>query len=188
MRSLEIAAMLVVGLAAVGADAAVVQLAERPGNITEARLIVDAPPSEVYALCTDYARWPGVLSDVRSVKVESGGRDHAKVQIRSRAFDRQVTVVFQNVPNQSISFRGAPPPSGRPSSIAARGQYVLTPIDGGKRTQVTAALYVDVNGPAALFVRDSKIRRIRQAKLGADWRDIANYFANHRAARAVDSA
>lgn len=185
MKELASVGVLVFAVAAADAHAGAVQLAERPGHVTEARVVVDAPPSEVYAICTDYARWPAVLSDVRSVTIVSGGRDDAKVHIQSRAFDRQVTVVFENVPDRSISFHGAPPQPGKPSALAARGEYVLTPIDGGTRTQVVATLYVDVKGAASLFVRDSKIRRARQDKLRADWGDVARYFEHRDVARAA---
>jgi uncharacterized membrane protein len=187
MKALAIGATLVVAVSAVDVHAGTVQLAELPGHTTEARVVVDAPPSEVYAICTDYARWPTVLSDVRSVHIASGGRENAKVHIQSRAFDRQVTVVFDNVPDRSISFHGAPPQPGKPSALAARGQYLLTPIDGGKRTQVVATLYVDVKGAAAIFVRDSKIRRARQEKLRADWEDVARHFERRDVARATAS-
>ncbi len=176
MTRLAVAVSLALASSALDARAASVRLSELSDNVTQARVVVDAPPSEVYAFCTDYARWPGSLSDVRSTKVEWGGRDRAKVHIQSRAFGRQITVIFDNIPGQSISFHGAPPASGKPSSLAARGQYVLTPIDGGKRTQVTATLYVDVKGAASIFVRDSKIRRARQEKLRADWEDVAKHF------------
>ena len=69
------------------------------------------------------------------------------------------------------------PPGGR-----ARGRYVLTPIDGGKRTQVTAELYLDVVGAPGVFVRNSKIRDMRQAKLRADIQDVLGHFASRGSA------
>lgn len=176
MKQLAAVGTLVLALWAVDAQAGVVQLAELSGNTTEVRVVVDAPPSEVYEICTDYARWPTVLSDVRSVQIASGGRENAKVHIQSRAFGRQVTVVFDNVRDRSISFHGAPPQPGRPSALAARGQYLLTPVDGGKRTLVTASLYMDLFGPAKFVTRADKIQGMREAKLRADLGDAARRF------------
>src|SRR5690606_24342015 len=100
---------------------------------TEASVIVDATPHEIYVLVTDYASWPRVFSDVLSVKVEAGGRENARVRFRSRVFDSTVAVRFENVPDHSITFVGVKGPPGS----EARGSYVLTPIGDGSRTLVT---------------------------------------------------
>ena len=54
----------------------------------------------------------------------------------------------------------------------------MTPIDGGRRTRVVARLYMDVVGMPGLFIRDSTIRDMRQAKLRADLTDLAARFAS----------
>jgi uncharacterized membrane protein len=148
---------------------AAISLQEMPGHTTEATVDVDAPPAVVYALVTDYARWPQLLGDVRSVKVERGGPRDARVKFRSEILDHTVTVLFDNDPDRSIKFIGVEgPPGGR-----ARGSYLLEPIDGGRRTRVHASLFLDVVGPAGVFVTDSKLRRMREAKLRADLTDVA---------------
>jgi carbon monoxide dehydrogenase subunit G len=135
-------------------------------------VVINAPPAEVYALVTTYRQWGAVLSDIRSVTVEDGDRDNARVRFKSRALGHTVTVQFNNEPGRSITFRGVEgPPGGR-----ASGEYDLVPIDGGQRTQVTAKLYMDVVGAPGLFVRESKVRGMRRAKLQADMTDIAKYF------------
>jgi uncharacterized membrane protein len=170
MWKLGIAAVLAV---ATNAFADGVQMTEKPRHITEARLVIDASPDEIYAVVTTYQNWPTILSDIRSVIVEGGDREHARVRFKSRAIGRTVTVQFNNEPGRSITFRGVKgPPGGR-----AAGSYALTPIDGGKRTQVVAQLYMDVVGAPGLFVRNSEIREMRRAKLHADLRDIAIHFA-----------
>lgn len=170
MRWLGLTTLLI---AATSAHADTVQLAELPGHITEGRVIVDASPAEIYELVTSYSQWPQYFSDIEAVKVESGGRDDARIEFRSRAIDRKVTVQFDNEPGVAVNFRGVKgPPGGRSS-----GRYTLIPLDGGKRTQVVAQLYMDVVGPPALFVRDTAIRDIRQIKLKADLGDIAAHFA-----------
>lgn len=154
------------------AHADTVRLAELPGHVSEGRVVIDASPEEIYDVVTAYAQWPRVFSDIESVKVESGGREIARVAFRSRAIGREVTVEFENDPAHSISFRGVKgPPGGR-----ASGHYALIPIDDGKRTQVVARIYMDVVGAPGLFVRDKAVREIRRAKLQADLSDIAAHF------------
>ena len=171
--TLQIAGAMVMLAAPGAARAERITLVERPDHTTEATVDVDAPPDEVYALVTDYASWTRVLSDVSDVSIRSGGRDNASVHFRSRALAHAVTIVFANEPGRRISFRGIEgPPGGR-----ASGAYTLTPIDGGRRTHVVATLYLDVVGVASVFVRDKKLRAMREAKLTADLDDVVRHFA-----------
>jgi uncharacterized protein YndB with AHSA1/START domain len=148
---------------------------ELPDHVTEATATVDASPAEVYAAVTDYASWPNLFSDVRSASVEAGGRRDGRIRFSSVAFDREVTVLFDNEPDHVIRFRGVEgPPGGR-----AHGSFVLTPVDDGRRTRVTAQLYMDVVGLPSLFVRESTITSIRQAKLRADLRDVVTRFTRY---------
>ncbi|HEU4614538.1 MAG TPA: SRPBCC family protein [Kofleriaceae bacterium] len=171
---LGIGASLVLSLVAAEARADEVQLVDRPDHVTEAHVIVNASPAQIYDVVTSYASWPSVFSDIRSVKVERGGREDAEVTFRSRALhDQQVTVKFANVPGRAVRFRGIKGPPGG----SARGEYVMTPIDGGKRTRVDAMLYMDVSGLPSLFVRESTVRGMRRAKLHADLADLNAHFA-----------
>ena len=159
------------------AHAESVPLVERPDHVTEAVVIVDASPAEIYQLITDYAHWPAILTDVTSVKVESGGRETAHVRFRSKALHREVVVAFRNEPGRLIKFEGIEgPPGGR-----ASGSYVLEPIDDGKRTKVPARMYMDVVGMAGVFVRDSTIKEMRRGKLEADVSDVVRHFAGRSA-------
>jgi hypothetical protein len=165
---------LVTAVAAVSATAYAdpVELRERPDHITEATIIVDATPSEVYAFVTDYASWPRFLTDVGDVKVEKADREHGVVRFHSQALGRTVTIAFTNTPDRELRFKGiSGPPGGR-----ASGTYLLEPIDGGQRTRVRAAFYLDVVGPGALFVSNAKLKRMRHAKLRADLSDVLRAF------------
>jgi hypothetical protein len=156
-----------------GASADPLTIVERPNHTTEATVVVDASPQRVYDLCTDYAHWKNVFHDIESVSVERGDRNHARVRFSSRALQHEVTVQFDNEPGRAIHFKGVEgPPGGR-----ASGSYVLTPVDGGRRTQVDAKLYMEVVGPVGWFVSDSKVRSMRQAKVRADLGDAARVFA-----------
>ncbi len=136
---LEVAAVAALTAAAPSSagPAAPFTLVDKPGSITEATMTIDASPAEVYALVTDYANWPRILSsDVRAVKVIQPGRESARVQFRSASFDRTVTVQFANEANHILRFKGV---KGPPGGVAA-GTYRLEPINGGQRTKVTATL------------------------------------------------
>jgi uncharacterized membrane protein len=152
-----------------------IHLHEVPDHVTEGTVTIDASPAQIYDLVTDYANWRQLLTDIESVTVVSARRDTATVRFKSRALQHTVTVVFENIPGKAIRFRGVKgPPGGR-----ARGEYELVPIDGGKRTRVTARLYMDVVGPVAWFVREKTIKPMREAKLNADLQDVARRFARH---------
>lgn len=149
-------------------------LRELPGHVTEATLVVDATPEEVYNVVTDYANWPRIFTDVTEVRVLAGGRDHARVRFESRAIGRSVTVELDNVPGQRVRFRGIEgPPGGK-----AGGEYVLTPIGDGTRTHVRARLYMEVTGAPGWFVSDERVREMRRKKLMSDLRDTARLFAD----------
>lgn len=155
-----------------------VAIREVRDHTTEATVTVDATPSEIYAMVTDYARWPAILSDVRSVKVESGTPDNARVRFRSNILGYEVTLQFDNERDRAIRFRGIKgPPGGR-----ASGTYVLEPIDGGRRTRVTATLYLDVVGIPSLFAGGAKLRGMREAKLRADMTDVSRVLEQRKAA------
>jgi len=150
-----------------------VSLSEKPGHTTVASVIVNAPPAQVYAAATDYARWPQILHDIQWAKIQGGGPRDAKVRFRSTTLEHEIAVQFDNVPDRSIRFKGVDGPPG----ARATGDYELVPIDSGTRTRIDATLYLDVVGAPGLFVRDSTTKRMRQNKLRADLGDVAARFA-----------
>ena len=178
-------AVLLVGYFVVAAHPTIVRadgvtLTEKSDHVTEAVATIDATPTQIYDVVTDYANWRTVLNDVTSVTVISGGSRDAKVRFKSRALDHEVTIVFDNDVDRSIHFVAVDGPPG----ARAGGSYVFQPIDDGKRTLVTATLYVNIVGAAGLFIRDSTIRDMRQAKLRTDMTDVARWFSSHRGAKA----
>jgi uncharacterized membrane protein len=173
MRPLVFLATSVIAAAPASADVAIT---ERGGQWSEASITVPAPPSEVYAIATDYAHWQQVFSDIQSVRVLGGSRDSARVELESHALGHRVVVQFDNVPDRAIRFVGVEGPRGG----KARGEYILEPIDGGTHTRVTARLYIDVVGVAGVFVRDRKLREMRQNKLRADLGDLENWASARR--------
>ena len=153
-------------------DVGAVTIAEKPDHVTEASVTIDATPAQIYGLVTDYARWTTVLGDISSVSVISGGRRDAKVRFSSRVLEHEIIVKFDNREDTTIHFVGVDAPPG----ARATGTYTLQPVDGGRRTRVIARLYLDVVGVPGLFVRNSTLRSMRQAKLRADLSDVARWF------------
>lgn len=159
---------------AADAHAGGISLSEKPNHVTEAVIVVDASPAQIYELVTDYAHWRQFLSDIQSVRVEAGGRRDAKVRFRSAALEHEVAVKFDNIENREIRFHSVDAPPG----ARASGTYVLEPIDNGARTRVTATFYMDVVGITGMFVRAKTLRAMRQNKLRADMNDVAARFAS----------
>jgi uncharacterized membrane protein len=172
MWKLGIASVLVI---ATQAHADGVQITDEPHHVTEGRVIIDASADDIYNVVTQYAQWGTVLSDIRSISVESGDREHGRVRFHSRALGHTVTVQFDNERGRAIRFRGVKgPPGGR-----SNGEYILVPVDSS-HTQVTARLYMDVVGAPGIFVREKQVKKMRRAKLQADLSDMAAYFAARR--------
>ena len=73
-----------------------ISLTEKPHHTTTASIIVDAPPAQVYAAATDYARWPQLLHDIQWVKVEGGGPRDATVRFRSTTLEHEIAVKFES--------------------------------------------------------------------------------------------
>lgn len=163
------------------AHAQTISLRDKPDHVTVASVVVNASPAQIYEVATDYARWPQILTDIKRVKVESGGRRDAKVRFRSVALEHEVAVKFDNIENREIRFHSVDAPPGAHAS----GTYTLEPIDGGKRTKVVATFYLDVGGVAGLFVRDKTLRAMRHAKLRSDLVDVLRRFPRQPQTTAV---
>ncbi len=157
-----------------------IAMQEKPGHVTTATVVVDASPAEIYAAVTDYVHWPTLFSDVRAAKVEGGGVRDARVRFTSHVLEHEVVVKFDNIPDQQIRYIGIEGPRGGRAS----GSYVFEPIEGGKRTKVTATMYLDVVGVIGAFVSDNKTKSMREGKLKADINDVVHHFA---AAHGADS-
>jgi hypothetical protein len=149
-------------------------IAETARHVSEATIVVGAPPREVYRTLTDYLRWPVLLSDVASIYVERGGRDHARVRVRSRLFGRELAIVFASLPG--LGLRGLV--GSRRARADAR--FTIEPIDAGARSLLTASLYLEAIGIARWCVPETHIRELRRAKLRLDLGDLAGYLARRR--------
>ncbi len=160
---------------AVPAEADPIAVTEKPGHVTEATVTIAATPEQIYDLVTDYAHWTSVLRDITAADVMSGGRRDAKVRFLSRILEHEIMIQFDNRENRTIHFVGIHAPPGAHAS----GTYTLQPTAGGASTQVTATLYLDVTGVLGVFVHESKLRAMRQAKLRSDLGDVQRWFEAH---------
>ena len=162
-------AILLVTFGVVHAEPATIK--EESKTVSQGTITVEAPPPDVYALLTDFANWRKYLTDIERVKVKSGGRRDAEVEMKSRALGHTVTVRFENDADKLVKFKLVDGPRG----ARAWGEYTLVSIDEGKHTRIDARLYMDVVGAVGLFVTDKRIRKMRQAKLRADLEDVARW-------------
>ena len=174
--SVSIAFAIILAAHTSSADVARATITEASGTTSTGSITIDAAPGEVYALVTDYADWRKFLTDIATVKIKTGGRRDALVEMESRALEHQVTVVFDNDVGKAIRFKLVDGPPG----ARAKGEYVLSSVDDGRRTRIDATLYMDVVGVVSVFVSDKKIRSMRQAKLRADLEDVARWFRLQR--------
>jgi uncharacterized membrane protein len=166
---LHAVAFVLIAFGVVHAEPATIK--EESKTVSQGSVTVEAPPPDVYALLTDYANWRKYLSDIERVKVKSGGRRDAEVEMKSRALGHTVTLKFDNDADKLVKFKLVDGPRG----ARAWGEYTLVAIDEGKHTRIDARLYMDVVGAVGIFVTDKRIRKMRQAKLRADLEDIARW-------------
>jgi hypothetical protein len=158
-------------LASIALAVSQLTITEKAGHISEAVVVVDASPAEIYDYVTTYENWTLMFSDVTWATVKTPGTVNARVRFHSRALGQTVTIAFNNIPDRLIQFRGIDgPPGGR-----AAGTYELVALPDG-RTQVTARLYMDVLGVTGVFVSSAKIRRMRAQKLRSDMTDVMRHF------------
>lgn len=179
MRALVHAVVLLLGAFSV-VHAGPASIKEESSTVSNSSVTVDAPQSDVYALLTDYANWRKYLTDIERVKVKSGGRRDAEVEMKSRALGHTVTVKFDNDDGKVVKFTLVDGPRG----ARAWGEYTLVTIDDGKHTRIDARLYMDVVGAVGILVTDKRIRKMRHAKLRADLDDLARWvrLQNRKAA------
>lgn len=151
------------------AEAQSIALRELGEHRTEAVVELDAPPGRVYDLLSDYQAWRTIFRDIVALDVLSGGRDDAKVRMKSRVLGQTVTVQFRNTPGVVTRFVLVDGPPG----ARGNGTIELTPLAGGSRTRVRAVLFMDAVGFPGLFMTEGRLRKMRQAKLRGDLEDLA---------------
>ncbi len=128
-------------------DAAPVVVAHRNGDGGEARASMDvnAPPSAVWSILSDCAQARRFMRQLLSCRVLSQGEGWDVREHRVRGWP--LRPVMRNVshitlePNRRLSFRGVEGDWTR-----SDGEWVLTPIDGGRGTHVEYRIDAAMNG------------------------------------------
>jgi hypothetical protein len=141
------------------------------GHTSSGEVSLGAPPAEVFAAATDFARWPALLADVEAAEVLAVRDGHTRVRYRSRALARTLTVDVTTEPSRAIRFALVDGPPG----ARARGEFLLA-REGEDGTRVTATLRVEVTGAARWLVDPARVRAGRSTKLASDLASLRAAF------------
>lgn len=107
----------------------------------EKSIEINAPIETVYAIITDYAKYPEFLDDVKAVKVLSQGGGAARIeQTLSLVKEVTMTLKLTEVPNTSVSWVTE---GGSRFLKKNDGGWKLEDLGGG-RTRATYGLDVEV--------------------------------------------
>jgi ribosome-associated toxin RatA of RatAB toxin-antitoxin module len=129
------------------------------------RMVVSAPPEQVFAVVSDIERYPEWAADIKDVSVES--RDDAgrprQVTFRAAAFGRSTSYTL------SYDFAGAPDrlswkQTAGDLTSKLDGEYSFEPAPNGS-TQVRYVLEVELRVPIPGFVKRRAQSRIMHIAL-----------------------
>jgi ribosome-associated toxin RatA of RatAB toxin-antitoxin module len=113
---------------------------------TSSSITIEAAPAEVMDVISDFARYPEWTGEVKEAEVLSTGPDGRAEQVRllldAGAIRDDHTLAYTWTGNQ-VSWSLVKSQMLR----ALDGSYLLTPVDDGKKTEVTYQLTVDVKIP-----------------------------------------
>ena len=140
--------------------------------ITEGDTLLDVAPDVAYAELADYARWPGIFSDIHEVIVTRLDGDDARVTFVGPD-DHHDNLHFHNrSAAHTIWFED----TGSSSTVWAEIAFLAGPTAG--TTHVHSRLYVDVGGVAGIFVSDHRVRKLREQRVYDDLFDLRAHFAH----------
>ena len=142
---------------------------EKPGSsIREVRAVgeVDAPPAKVFDVVTDYEHQSEHLPYVKAQRVFSRTQDEvvfwavAEFPLVSKRDWVVRSKLQRNLPGgvfrvswEPTTVKEAPPPAEGVVRLAVNtGSWTLEPLDGGKRTRATYALFTDPGGSIPSFI------------------------------------
>jgi ribosome-associated toxin RatA of RatAB toxin-antitoxin module len=124
--------------------------------------LVARPPSEVWAVLTDFERWPQFMPLINHTQVEK--RDGAKLWVQQKFsvwfYPMRHTTVYTLEPDEGrVAWQLDP---DAPHDLAAsEGHWELTPVDGGQATLIT----YDAKIKAGRAVPDWLERKLRERSL-----------------------
>ncbi|CAL9552416.1 hypothetical protein SUDANB171_04450 [Streptomyces sp. enrichment culture] len=114
---------------------------------TRSSITIDATPAEVMAVIADFGRYPEWTGEVREAEVlgtdERGRAEQVRLLLDAGAIKDEHTLAYAWSDTDEVSWSLVKSQMLR----SLDGSYRLVPVDGGKHTEVTYQLTVDVKIP-----------------------------------------
>jgi ribosome-associated toxin RatA of RatAB toxin-antitoxin module len=114
---------------------------------TSSSIMIEAAPADVMRVISDFARYPEWTGEVKEAEVVSTGPDGRAEQVRllldAGAIRDDHTLAYTWSGEDKVSWSLVKSQMLR----ALDGSYALAALDGGKKTEVTYSLTVDVKIP-----------------------------------------
>jgi hypothetical protein len=145
--------------------------------MTEGDTTLATDPATAYRVAADYTRWPVIFPGIERAVVTEQRGDDARVTFVHP--DGNVdNVHFHNRPTeQTVWFED----TGGHARVWAEIAFI--PGDRPGTTRAHSRLFADVQGLAALFVSDAKVRSLREQRVYDDLIHLRGFFAGAVAAR-----
>ncbi|MER5971031.1 SRPBCC family protein [Streptomyces sp. NPDC001922] len=114
---------------------------------TSSSITIEAAPSEVMSVISDFDRYPEWTGEVKQAEVlakdEQGRAEQVRLVLDAGAIKDDHTLAYTWTGDNVVSWSLVKSQMLR----ALDGSYSLAPVEGGKRTEVTYQLTVDVKIP-----------------------------------------
>ncbi|GAA2490844.1 SRPBCC family protein [Streptomyces sp. NPDC059506] len=114
---------------------------------TRSSITIEASPAEVMAVISDFARYPEWTGEVKQAEILSkdaaGRAEQVRLVLDAGAIKDDHTLAYTWIGDHEVRWSLVKSQMLR----ALDGAYVLAPLDGGTRTEVTYSLTVDVKIP-----------------------------------------
>ncbi|WP_404815688.1 SRPBCC family protein [Streptomyces thermolineatus] len=114
---------------------------------TRSSITIEASPAEVMAVISDFARYPEWTGEVKQAEILSkdaaGRAEQVRLVLDAGAIKDDHTLAYTWIGDHEVRWSLVKSQMLR----ALDGAYVLVPLDGGTRTEVTYSLTVDVKIP-----------------------------------------
>lgn len=129
-------------------------------------IVVDAPPDRIMAVIADLEAYPEWAQAVRETEVlatdEQGRPDEVRFTLDAGPVKDNYTLAYEWAPDGlSVKWRLVQGQMQR----SQKGQYLLTPLDDGTRTEVTYTLSVELALPMIGLLRRKAERMIMDTAL-----------------------
>ncbi|MFE2428501.1 SRPBCC family protein [Streptomyces sp. NPDC059373] len=114
---------------------------------TKSSITIDAAPADVMGVISDFARYPEWTGEVKEAEIlsadDQGRAEQVRLLLDAGAIKDDHTLGYTWVSDNEVSWSLVKSQMLR----TLDGSYTLAPVEGGKRTEVTYQLTVDVKIP-----------------------------------------